>query len=253
MINLLRHPFRVLFRGTTFVFLILIAIGGHLLSIALRERSSPDYLRRSAWAHRLARRLLRVLFIHPTFHGQAPLAGVLVCNHLSYLDVLVLTAAQPMVFISKSEVRGWPLIGWAVSCAGTLFINRRKRSDVQELASAMAGVLEQPGLVLAFFPEGTSSGGEDVLPFHPSLLEPAVARNWPVTPAGIRYTLREGSVPDEIAYWRDMTFLPHFLNVLTKRRIEAHVAFGPPLPIDLDRKGLALTAREAVRRLTRET
>lgn len=253
MINLLRHPFRVAIRGTTFALWILLASAEFYLRNSSREKNEPNYRRRAAWGQRLARRLLRSVAIRTTFHGSPPTTGVLVCNHLSYLDVLVLADARPMIFMSKSEVGNWPLIGAAARCAGTLFINRRKRSDVLGLAPAMADVVERSGAVLAFFPEGTSSGGADVLPFHPGLFAPAVAHGWPVTPAGIRYELADGSVPDDVAYWAEMTFVPHFLNLLTKRRIEAHVSFGSPLPAGLDRKTLACVAREETWHLSKQT
>ena len=251
MRHLLRHPFRVAIRGTTFALSMLLEVVWFYLRNSSREKNGPDHLRRAAWGQRLVRRLLRAAAIRTTFHGAPPTTGVLVCNHPSYLDVLVLADAHPLIFMSKSEVVNWPLIGAAARCAGTLFINRRKRSDVLCLASAMADVVERSSAVLAFFPEGTSSGGADVLPFHSGLFAPAVAHGWPVTPAGIRYELADGSVPDDVAYWGGMTFVPHFLNLLTKRRIEAHVSFGRPLPAGLDRKALAHAAQAEALRLSR--
>jgi 1-acyl-sn-glycerol-3-phosphate acyltransferase len=98
------------------------------------------------------------------------------------------------------------------------------------------------------FPEGTSTGGGRVLPFHSSLFAPAAQHGWPVTPAWIGYEVVDGSVEEEVAYWRDMTFLPHFLNLLGKRRVRAVVHFGEPLR-NSDRKALARELHEAVIRL----
>ncbi len=167
---------------------------------------------------------------------------MLACNHLSYLDIAVLAAAQPMVFVAKSEVRHWPVLGRLARCAGTLFVRRDRKSDVTRFNDAFAAVVNA-GVVLGLFPEGTSSNGRQVLPFHSSLFEPAVMSHWPVTPAWIGYALPDGSVEDEICYWRDMTFLPHFLRLLARKNIEATVAYGTALPPGLDRKHMARELR----------
>ena len=158
--------------------------------------------------------------------------------------MLALTAATEMVFLSKAEVRHWPLLGQIAHAGGMLFVNRERRADVADLAPAFEAVIAE-GVVLTLFPEGTSTGGDRVLPFHSSLLAPAARRGWAVTPAFIRYEVEDGSVENEVAYWRDMTFLPHFLNLLRKRRIRAVVRFGEPLR-NSDRKVLARELHRAV-------
>jgi 1-acyl-sn-glycerol-3-phosphate acyltransferase len=97
-------------------------------------------------------------------------------------------------------------------------------------------------VVLALFPEGTSSDGRQILPFHSSLLAPIEHQNWTVTPAWLGYRLTDGSVEQDVAYWGDMTFGPHFLKLISKREIHAFVSFGDPLPMDLDRKEIARLA-----------
>jgi 1-acyl-sn-glycerol-3-phosphate acyltransferase len=109
--------------------------------------------------------------------------------------------------------------------------------------------LMRTGFVVVVFPEGTSSDGQQVLPFFSSLLEPAVAGGGPVTPAFIRYELSDGSVADEVCYWGDMTFGPHFLNLLTKREIRAQVRYGDARPPGQNRKQLARELQQAVRHL----
>lgn len=194
---------------------------------------------RAAWMHKWAPRYARQLFgTRVELRGRPPAAGFVACNHLSYLDIFVLGSVQPMVFVAKADVRGWPVFGWLTRMAGTIFLKRAQRADVarasEEFAPAMA---EQ--LVVTMFLEGTSSDGSRVLPFRPSLLEPAAAHGWPVTPVWIGYSLREGSVAREVCYWGDMTLGPHLLNLLTKGEVTAHVAFGEPLPPGLDRKEMA--------------
>jgi 1-acyl-sn-glycerol-3-phosphate acyltransferase len=104
---------------------------------------------------------------------------------------------------------------------------------------------------LVVFPEGTSSGGDTVLPFKSSLFQPAVEHQWTVTPLHLGYELADGSVADEVAYWRDMTLLPHLLNLFTKRSLRAVLVFGEPLAAGKDRKELCRRTHEAVVELGR--
>lgn len=193
---------------------------------------------RAEWLRHWSRRALRLLNVRLTAWGMPPEAGFLAANHLGYLDVLVLAAAQPLVFVAKSEVRDWPVFGTLARRSGTLFINRQHRSDVARLAGEFAPGLRQ-GVCLALFLEGTSTGGDRVLPFHSALLAPAVEANLPVTPAWIGYAMDDGNVSEDVCYWRDMSFVPHFLNLLAKREIRACILYGDPIVAAPDRKRLA--------------
>jgi 1-acyl-sn-glycerol-3-phosphate acyltransferase len=119
-----------------------------------------------------------------------------------------------------------------------LFIQRDQKSDVVRVNAQLATVLEQ-GLVLAIFPEGTSTDGNTLLPFRSSLLAPATERGWPVTPTWIGYSLDDGRVEEEICYWRDMTFGLHALNLLSKRGVTVRVAYAASIEPGPDRKELA--------------
>jgi 1-acyl-sn-glycerol-3-phosphate acyltransferase len=215
--------------------------------VGRRGRSTPD---RARWSLSCARRFLRLFGVDYTVEGRLPGAGVIVSNHLGYLDIVVFAACMPMVFVSKSEVGGWPGIGTLAKLAGTIFLNRARKSDLANAAARMKLAVES-GVPVLFFPEGTSSDGSHVLPFHAGLFAPAAEGGWPVTPASIRYELDEGSVEDEVCYWSDMTFLPHFWNLLSKRRIRARVRFGEPLSTGPDRKALATASHVAVAALHR--
>jgi len=233
----LRAFFRGVWNFSRFGWIVFQATLDFFFSIRLRGKSS-SLLKRAQWLQSWSRRVLTDLDIPVERHGTPPVAGVLACNHLSYLDIIVLAAGQPMVFVAKSEIRHWPVFGWLARCAGTLFVRRDRKSDVAKFNEAFAAVVNE-GVVLGLFPEGTSSNGHQVLPFYSSLFEPAVVRRWPVAGARIGYTLTDGSVENDLCYWGDMTFFPHFLRLLTRGRITATVAYAPALPPGLDRKQMA--------------
>lgn len=200
---------------------------------------------RADWCHRWAITHLRLLNVELTTKGTPPARGMLACNHLSYLDIVALAAVHPQIFLSKAEVKNWPLIGVMTQCAGTLFIRRERKADVAELQNAFETVVAQD-VPITIFPEGTSSDGSKVLPFYSSLLEPAAKSRWPVTPGWIEYQMDDGDVGQDVCYWGDMTFGPHFLKLLSKKRIRVKIIFGEPLPAGLNRKQMAAQLHEAV-------
>ena len=122
------------------------------------ERLLPSTRRRARWLRLWSGRLQSIIGLQVECRGRPPTRGMLVCNHLSYLDMLALTSAGEMVFLSKIEVGGWPLIGQIARASGALFVNRSRRGDVADLEPEFVAVIEQ-GVVLTMFPEGTSSGG----------------------------------------------------------------------------------------------
>jgi 1-acyl-sn-glycerol-3-phosphate acyltransferase len=174
-----------------------------------------------------------------------PRSGLLVCNHLSYLDVIVLSSIRPCVFVARHDVAAWPLFGWLARAAGTIFVDRERRlasADVVDLVrEAVAG-----GSLVVLFPEGTSSDGSTVLPFKSALLEPAVELRCPVAAAAIEYALDDGSVADEVCYWGDMTLVPHLLNLFFKREIRSTCSFSLPRIRVGDRKEIARELREEI-------
>ncbi len=140
------------------------------------------------------------------------------------------------------------MFGWFASLAGTLFLRRDKRSDVARMTREMRRTLDTGALVV-LFPEGTTSDGRDVLPFTSSLLEPATRQPHGLSAGFIEYSLNDGSVADEVCYWRDMRLLPHLLNLLGKRGLEARLRFTRLRQAGLDRKQLARQLRSEVVRL----
>jgi len=233
----IRHPVRVTGR--------LFWLAGELLLAALtyglrccsglRDSLPPA---RAAWLQCSARRLLRIFRIEMQFKGHIPSSGMLVCNHLSYLDILVLAALAPCLFVAKREVKHWPVFGWFAKLAGTLFVHRERRTQSRETVDRIEAAL-QTGALVVLFPEGTSSDGHTVLPFKSSLLQPAARQAHPLSAALIQYALRDGDVGEEVCYWKDMTLLPHLINLCSKRSIQVSVHFKQLRESNSDRKQLA--------------
>lgn len=205
-------------------------------------------LARAAWLHRAAKRHIRIYSCDYSSTGPIPKNGLLVSNHLSYLDILVIGALTPAVFVSKSEVRSWPVIGWLTALAGTIFIVRERRTHVgavnEEIQSALAA-----GVLVVVFPEGTSTNGETLLPFRSPLLEPVTAGNHAISVGHLQYELEGGNASNEVCYWGDHTFFSHAVNLLSKRRVHATMHFGTFQRTTNDRKELARELHEAVLKL----
>jgi 1-acyl-sn-glycerol-3-phosphate acyltransferase len=173
---------------------------------------------------------------------------MVVSNHLSYVDIMVYGAAMQCVFVSKSEVRSWPIFGWLATLAGTIYVDRKRRTDTFNANEYISRVMQQ-GLRVVVFPEGTSTGGDEVLPFYPSLFEPAVTHALPVTSAYLSYEIQGGTVAQDVAYWGDMTFFPHLLRLLRMDEIRAAVRFSEAPKVFADRKVAAVETREEILKL----
>ena len=179
---------RKVVRATAFFTLVGLSLVEGMLVIALTRRRDCRRVR-SEWLHRWCKRYQWLLGLRPTSHGEVPDTGLLVCNHLSYLDIVVLGAARRCVFVSKKEVRTWPIFGLCAQLAGTIFVDRDRKGEVDTVAAQMEEVLGQ-GLLLVLFPEGTSSDGRQVLPFKTPLFEPVARLRSPTTGAAISYCLK---------------------------------------------------------------
>ena len=197
-----------------------------------------------AWAGKL----MRILNIDLQIAGAPPVGGVvLVANHVSWLDIHVLHSLLPVHFISKAEVRDWPLLGDLARASGTLFITREKKADAIRVNQEMVAELAA-GECLAFFPEGTTSDGQDMRPFFPSLFQPAVDAGCPVIPAAIRYFDLRGEPCLEAAYHGGMTLLGSFWSVAKLPGLVARVTFLPAMSsTGQHRRDIAKQAESAIR------
>jgi len=158
--------------------------------------------------------------------GEVPRRGLVVANHLSYLDIVVLSAAMPCFFIAKSEIRGWPYFGKAAQAGGTLFLDRGRRASAERVAEQISERLKLPVPVL-LFPEGTSTGGT-MRRFHSRLLEPAIRERVQITAAAIRYVTEDGTAESELCWFGDDALAPHLMKTLKTRSFKAKLCFGEP-------------------------
>lgn len=195
-------------------------------------------------------RLMNILNIRLRISGVVPDLSVqnmmLVANHVSWLDIYLLKAVRPARFVSKIEVRSWPIVGWLANKTGTLFIDRTKRHDTARVNHEMSAVLSQGGCI-AVFPEGTTSNGSLLRPFHASLLQPAVHSESLVWPAALRYTYADGSINMAPAYVDELTFGDSLTLILSQAIIYAELEFLPPIPAQgRARRELARDAEYAI-------
>jgi 1-acyl-sn-glycerol-3-phosphate acyltransferase len=187
-----------------------------------------------------ARVLLRVLDI--TIHSPKPFPGLtqqgclVVSNHQSYLDILVLSAQFPVQFVAKKEVGAWPLIGWMAKLGHTMFIDRGSTRHSWQCAHEITASLQQ-GIPVLVFPEGTSTNGTEVLPFKPLLFCAAIKAGVPVLPLTLNYVaINEQPLNEQtrdLCCWHgEMEFVRHFWQMLALHRIEvsleAHAMLNPP-------------------------
>src|SRR2546428_5925177 len=176
-------------------FFSLVALAEISVTIPFVGRSKRLHAR-TAWLHRWSRFACRVLGIRVTTRGSMPQSGLLVCNHLSYLDIVVLSSIRPCVFVAKRDVARWPLFGWLAHAAGTIFVDRQRKFSSPKVVNGIRDAIAS-GSVVVLFPEGTSSDGSTVLPFKSALLESAVQLRSPIAAASIEYDLDDGSVADD--------------------------------------------------------
>ncbi|MBM3386150.1 MAG: 1-acyl-sn-glycerol-3-phosphate acyltransferase [Betaproteobacteria bacterium] len=187
--------------------------------------------------------------IHLKVLGQPVASGpaLLVANHISWLDILVIHAARYSRFVSKSDIRAWPLIGTLAAASGTLFIVRTSRRDARRMVGDLVQAM-QDGDVVAVFPEGTTSDGLSFLPFHANLIEAAIAAQAPVQPMSLQFVdAASGQTTLAPCYIGDDTLLGSVWRTLTAPPIRAVVHFGEPQHAQgRDRRQWATDLRETV-------
>jgi 1-acyl-sn-glycerol-3-phosphate acyltransferase len=198
---------------------------------------------------RWARQMLRILGIELRLRGAPPESGpvLLVANHISWLDIVVMHAARHCRFVSKSDVEHWPLVGTLATAAGTLYITRESRRDAMRVVHHMAASLRAAD-VLAVFPEGTTSDGREILPFHANLLQAAISAGAPVQPVALSFIdAATGRISFAASYVGDDWLAGSLWRTLTAPPLAAVVAFGEPQQAQgRERRAWAVTLREAL-------
>ncbi|PJB07479.1 MAG: 1-acyl-sn-glycerol-3-phosphate acyltransferase [Hydrogenophilales bacterium CG_4_9_14_3_um_filter_63_34] len=227
-------------------------VAGHILVgvFIVRLRFPPlDRPERARRVTRWAAQLLAILAVRVRVRGEPPALGgaLIAANHVSWLDIHLLYSLLPARFISKAEVRDWPVFGRFAEAAGTVFLVREKKADAMRVNQLMAEHL-RAGDCLALFPEGTTSDGRGLLPFFPSLFQPAVEAEAAVWPVTIRYFNGDGTPCGEAAYYGQMSLGESLWKILKLRRLHAQVEFLPAIASQgLARRDLARAAEAAIR------
>lgn len=203
--------------------------GLHGVAIVLLRFPSLRLEQRRARIAWWSAKMLRMLGGELRIRGQfKPGAKLIVANHVSWLDIMAVHAACPEArFVSKADVKGWPLVNRLVSAADTLYIEREKRRDAMRVVHQMADAL-RAGDTVAVFPEGTTGPGPELLPFHANLLQAAVATGTPVQPVVLRFADRFGPFSAAAEYVGDTTLPQSLWKLANSRGLVVHVDVLPP-------------------------
>jgi lyso-ornithine lipid O-acyltransferase len=224
------------------------SVGGHALESIGRARWNlrrDDRRARAALLHETCARVCELHGFSVEVEGVPPRGPcLLVANHLSYIDPLIVGSIQPCAPVAKAEIAGWPIVGAGAQALGVMFV---RRGDAWSGARALRSSLRnlQAGVPVLGFPEGTTSHGDGVLPFYRGLFGMAARARVPIVPIAIRYD-------DPQAAWvGDAWFLPHYLRTAMRPQTRAYVRVGQPLAPTGSANTLAETARTRVAALLR--
>lgn len=242
MVGYLLFPFR------TFV-LVTWVLGGLLTVVVFFPMLG---LRHRQWLiHHWSRVLMACCGVKLRYRGQPKRTGSVlwVANHVSWVDIFVINSVRATAFIAKSDIRKWPIIGWLVAGAGTLFIERGRRHAVRAVGHQMSERFSR-GEVVGLFPEGTTSTGQDVAPFHTSLFEPAIRAGVDVQPVALLF-YHHGRRTTRYAFVGEQTLVHNLWNLLTATGTMVELVFGPVTSAaecaELGRNGVAARAETMIR------
>ncbi len=211
----------------------------HWLCPANKGRSKRDALK----VHWL-KRFSAIVNLHVTQEGELPESGtLLVSNHISWLDIIVIGQYLPAYFVAKSDILSWPVIGYLSRQGGTIFIRRGDKKHIKATTEKMIWVLKQNSNIIAF-PEGTTTQGDQVLSFHASLFQPALLTKSAIQPVALQY---QGVAKQHAPFIGDDDFIPHLIKMLSLDKIEARVCFMPVIKSSgRDRHSVGVEAREMI-------
>lgn len=197
-----------------------------------------------------AQRVLAILEIDVQCDGAPPadFAGLVVANHVSWLDILVIQSLLPGVFVAKSEVKRWPLLGALAQACATIFVERSSARSAHAMVAASVAAFEK-GYCVVGFPEGTSSDGSDLGVFHSNIFEGAIKAASQVQPLTLRYVdAQTGLASDAAAFIGDTSLLSSLRRVMSTSSIQAQLHFEDCIsPLGHSRKSLAIQAHSSIR------
>ena len=196
------------------------------------------------WSAKLVRLAGLQLHVQGT---PRPGATLLLANHVSWLDIAAIHAVAPRArFVSKADVLSWPLLGWLIRNAGTLFIERERKRDALRVLHQVAEAL-QAGDCIAVFPEGTTGDGATLLPFHANLLQAAISVEVPVQGIALRYSDPQHRFSPAAQFLGETTLLQSVWRMLSARDLGVHVdLLAPQGARHADRRALAALLREQI-------
>ncbi len=201
------------------------------------------------------RQATRIFGLRLKINGKEhPGASLWVANHISWLDIPVIGGTGNVGFLSKAEIRKWPVIGWLAEKSGTLFIDRGGKNASQNASEKIAARIIEGHSVL-IFPEATTTDGSDVKRFYPRLFAAAVDHGLSVQPVSIRYLNKEGQRHPKAAFINQETFIPNLLKILGDPWITAEVTLLPIIASKdfSTRNELANPARDQIRKIIRNS
>ncbi|MEO8278045.1 MAG: lysophospholipid acyltransferase family protein [Ideonella sp.] len=200
----------------------------HGVSIALLSfprMAPPERAARVQWWSIKVLRLMGVQLVQSG--ALRPGAKLLVANHVSWLDIMAIHSVCPEArFVSKADVRRWPVLGTLVAAAGTLFIERERKRDALRVVHTMAQSLAA-GETVAIFPEGTTSDGRTLLPFHANLLQAAVSSESPIQSVVLAYSDSDAAVSETVSYVGDTTLIASFWRIACGDGVQVAVRLLP--------------------------
>jgi len=199
---------------------------------------------------RMSRLLMTICGVRVILHGHAvqDRSVLYVSNHISWLDIFVLNSVRCTSFIAKSDIRRWPVIGWLVAGAGTVFIERGQRRAIQIVSQQMAVCFER-GDAVGLFPEGTTSTGWEVRPFHASLFETAISLNVDIQPVALVFE-HQGRRSERFAFVGEQSLVGNIWVLLSARHVSVHCHFLDVMPaLSCKQWGRSQTAHQARERI----
>ncbi|HSC65619.1 MAG TPA: lysophospholipid acyltransferase family protein [Caldimonas sp.] len=222
--------------------------GFHGLALVLFSFSSLDPARRHERIRWWSRKMLAVLGIAFEHDGAPAESGILIAaNHVSWLDIMAIHAVVPRArFVSKADVKAWPLVARLVDSAGTLYLERERKRDALRVVHAVAESL-RAGEAVAIFPEGTTSTGHGLLPFHANLLQAAISTSTPVQPVALRFSEAANAVSEAVEFVGATSLTRSLWQTSCGQGVRVRLAFLPPRPsAHADRRELAALLRRDI-------